>query len=235
MRDLPPDLRVLRHPRARRMKLRIDKADGAPVLVLPTRVSLKQGEAFVLDHLDWIAERQDARPAPRPFADGVALPFLSGQLTIRHQPLSRSGVRREDNYLFVSGEAHHVNRRVTDWLKRQARTELGARTRAYAARIEAHVARIRIADQKSRWGSCASGGVLSFNWRLILAPESVLDFVAAHEVAHLKEMNHGPAFHRLVDRLHPDASSADRWLKENGAGLRAWGQPARGLSEVGVA
>lgn len=224
MSALPPDLRVIRHPRATRMKLRIDKADGAPVLVLPRRASLRHGEAFVRDHLEWIAERQAARPAARPFADGVIFPLMDEELTIRHRPETRSGTRRDGNDLLVSGEASHVNRRVTDWLKRQARTELSGRARSHAASIDTKVTRIRIADQKSRWGSCATGGVLSFNWRLILAPETVLDFVVAHEAAHMREMNHGPAFHRLVDQLHPDAKSADRWLKEHGPELRAWGQ-----------
>lgn len=224
MSSLPPDLRVIRHPRATRMKLRIDKADGAPVLVLPPSASLRHGEAFVRDHLDWIVERQAARPEARPFADGVTFPLMDEALTVRHRPDTRSGVKRIDTDLLVSGEAAHVNRRVVDWLKRQARVELTGRARAHAASIAAKVTRIRIADQKSRWGSCATGGVLSFNWRLILGPESVLDFVAAHEVAHMREMNHGPAFHRLVDQLHPDPKTADRWLKDHGPELRAWGQ-----------
>lgn len=214
----------MRHARARRMKLRIDKADGAPVLVLPPRVSLRQGEAFVLDHLEWISERQAARPPSRPFTDGVAFPLMDETLHIRHEPDGRFGVRREGDCLLVSGESAHMNRRVTDWLRRQARRELSARAHDHAATLGVRITRIRIADQKSRWGSCASGGVLSFNWRLILAPKEVLNFVAAHEAAHLAEMNHGPAFHRLVAGLHPSVRSAERWLNEHGAELRAWGQ-----------
>lgn len=224
MPALPPDLKIVRHPRARRMKLRIDKADGAPILVLPTRASLKQGQAFVTDHLAWIAERQATRPKPRPFADGMSFPMMDAELTIRHLPDSRSGVQRQGDDLLISGTTDHLNRRVTDWLKREARRELSARAHSHAATVGKRIARIRIADQKSRWGSCATGGVLSFNWRLVLAPETVLDFVAAHEAAHMREMNHGPAFHRLVSELHPDAKSADHWLKEHGPALRAWGQ-----------
>ncbi|WP_416898365.1 MAG: M48 family metallopeptidase [Minwuia sp.] len=221
--SLPPDLRVLRHPRARRMKLRLDRADGAPVLVLPPRASLAAGEAFVLDHLDWIAERRDARPKRRPFGDGVSLPVLDDTLTVAHRPGERSGVRRDGALLLVSGEAAHINRRVTDWLKAEARRELGHCARGHAADVGVKIARIRIADQKSRWGSCSSSGALSFNWRLILAPAFVLDFVAAHEVAHMREMNHGPAFHRLVARLHPQVRQAEVWLRDNGPDLRAWG------------
>jgi predicted metal-dependent hydrolase len=227
MPALPANLKIVRHPRARRMKLRIDKADGAPVLVLPTRASLKHGQAFVHEHLAWIAERQAARPAPRPFEDGVVFQCLDRQLCICHSPDSRSGVRLVDENLVVSGETAHVNRRVIDWLKREARHELTLRAHAYAEQIGTHITRIRIADQKSRWGSCATGGVLSFNWRLILAPENVLDFVAAHEVAHMREMNHGPGFHRLVSELHHDARGADHWLKQHGPALRAWGQTAQ--------
>lgn len=224
MSALPPDLRIIRHPRATRMKLRIDKADGAPVLVLPKRASLRHGEDFVRDHLEWIAERQAARPEARPFADGMAIPLMDETLTILHTPETRSGVRRSGSDLLVSGDAPHLNRRVTDWLKRQARRELTERSHHHAEAIGAKITRIRIADQKSRWGSCATGGVLSFNWRLILAPESVINFVAAHEVAHMREMNHGPAFHRLVAQLHPEPKAADHWLKERGPDLRAWGQ-----------
>lgn len=206
------------------MKLRIDKADGAPVLVLPPRVSMRQGEAFVLDHLEWISERQAARPMPRPFLDGVSFPLMDETLAIRHESTGRFGVRRQGAELLVCGELEHVNRRVTDWLKRQARQQLSTRAHVHAAALGVGISRIRIADQKSRWGSCASGGVLSFNWRLILAPAEVLDFVAAHEAAHLAEMNHGPAFHRLVASLHPSVHRAERWLKENASELRAWGQ-----------
>lgn len=224
--SLPADLKVMRHARARRLKLRLDRVSGAPVLVLPPGVSLRQGHDFVRDHLDWIAERRDARPAGQPFADGISFPFQDRRLTIRHQPGSRSAVRLQGGDLLVSGQLPHLNRRVTDWLKVEARSVLTASARAHASSLGKSVASIRIADQKSRWGSCSSRAVLSFNWRLILAPSSVLDYVAAHEAAHLAEMNHGPAFHALVDRLCPDAPTSEEWLKQHGPSLRRWGQAA---------
>lgn len=224
MSGLPRDLRVVRHARARRIKLRLDQRDGAPVLVLPPGASRRAGEAFVRENLDWLAERRAARPEARPFADGVVFPYLDEQLTVAHRPDGRFGVRRSGDLLEVAGADPHVNRRTGDWLKKQARRRLEAASRGHAETLGVRIARVRIADQKSRWGSCSAGAVLSFNWRLIFAPSAVLDFVAAHETAHLKEMNHGPAFHRLVADLHPDPSGADAWLREHGPGLRVWGQ-----------
>lgn len=226
MTGLPEDLRIVRHARARRIKLRLDQTDGTPVLVLPPGASHRAGEAFVRQNLDWLAERRAARPAAQPFADGTAFPFLNENLEVAHRPDGRFGVRRSGGVLEVAGGAEHINRRVTDWLKAEARRRLDRQSRNHAEAIGVRIARVRIADQKSRWGSCSARAVLSFNWRLILAPETVLDFVAAHETAHLKEMNHGPGFHRLVARLHPDPEGADRWLRTNGAALRVWGRSA---------
>ncbi|PJK31261.1 M48 family metallopeptidase [Minwuia thermotolerans] len=224
MRPLPADLRVVRHGRARRIKLRLDSVDGAPVLVLPPGVSRRSGEAFVRQNLDWLAERRAARPAALPFRDGLEIPFQDDRLAIVHRADGRFGVRRNGAMLEVAGGGEHLNRRVTDWLKAEARRRLAAASRSYADEIGVRIARLRIADQKSRWGSCSARAVLSFNWRLVLAPAAVLDFVAAHETAHLKEMNHGSRFHALVARLHPDPEGADAWLKAHGASLRIWGR-----------
>lgn len=220
---LPADLRIVRHPRARRLKLRLDRRDGTPVLTLPPGVSERAGLAFVRQNLDWLAERRAARPAAIPFADGVRLPFQSGSLVVVHDGSALGGVERQGERLLVSGDAAHVNRRVTDWLRREATGALRARSRSHAARLGVSFSRVRVADQRSRWGSCSSRGVLSYNWRLILAPLEVLDYVAAHEVAHLREMNHGPAFHRLLAGLHADPEGASRWLNENAARLRRYG------------
>jgi hypothetical protein len=118
--------------------------------------------------------------------------------------------------IHVPGELPHVPRRLLDWLKSAARNEIAAAAQRYAAAMGVTYRRITIRDQRSRWGSCSAQGDLSFSWRLILTPTYVLDYVAAHEVAHLKHMNHGPRFWRLVLTHCPEASRAKSWLKAHG-------------------
>ena len=157
------------------------------------------------------------------------LPVLGREHRVRHCPAQRGSVWVEQcdpeshPEIRVSGGAAHVSRRVTDWLKRQARAEIGNRARAYASRLDRRVARISIRDTSSRWGSCSSRASLSFSWRLILAPEAVLDYVCAHEAAHLVEMNHSPAFWRHVAALVGDWEPPRRWLKHNGGLLHRYG------------
>ena len=112
-------------------------------------------------------------------------------------------------------------RALTRWLKRTARDALEVRARDFAGRLDAEFHGLGVRDARTRWGSCSAAGRLSFSWRLIMAPDWVLDYVVAHEVAHLVELNHGPRFWRLVDELGPDRSRAQAWLKANGARLQA--------------
>ncbi|MYZ47502.1 M48 family metallopeptidase, partial [Propylenella binzhouense] len=125
--------------------------------------------------------------------------------------------------LHVPGERAHLPRRVGDWLRREARSDLEDAVARHCAAAGCRHTALRIGDARTRWGSCTAKGVLTFSWRLVLAPPSVLDYLAAHEVAHLREMNHGPGFWRLVAELDPDFDAARRWLKRNGAGLHAVG------------
>jgi hypothetical protein len=135
--------------------------------------------------------------------------------------------------LCVAGEAAHVNRRVSDFFKREAERDLQAASRRYAAKLGVAVKRISVRDQSSRWGSCSNTGVLSFSWRLILAPPFVLDYLAAHEVAHLVELNHSPRFWRLVGRLYQDADRAKVWLDVHGTDLHRYGAPGPGARVPG--
>jgi predicted metal-dependent hydrolase len=126
--------------------------------------------------------------------------------------------------IHIRGEREHLARRVLDFLKREARRDIEAAVKRHAAAIGREPTKIRIGDAKTRWGSCNSRGSLTFSWRLILAPVYVLDYLAAHEVAHLKEMNHGPRFWNLVARLDPDYERAQTWLRQYGAELHAVGR-----------
>jgi predicted metal-dependent hydrolase len=126
-------------------------------------------------------------------------------------------------------DATHVSRRITDFLKREAKRDLEAAVARYTERLGVEVKRISIRDQVSRWGSCSTSGALSFSWRLVLAPRFVLDYLAAHEVAHLLEMNHSPRFWRLLGRICPDMERAKAWLDARGTDLHRYGMARDGL------
>jgi predicted metal-dependent hydrolase len=125
--------------------------------------------------------------------------------------------------LCVAGGEAHVARRVRDFLKREAKRELETASKLAAASLGVTVARVSIRDQASRWGSCSTTGVLSYSWRLILAPPFVLEYLAAHEVAHLVEMNHSRRFWRVVERVCPHMARAKTWLDSHGAELHRYG------------
>src|SRR5690606_6087885 len=152
------------------------------------------GLAFARERREWIRRQLDALPPRRPFVDGAEIPLLDVPHVLRHRPDARRGVWREGGALNVSGQAEHLSRRVHDWLREEARRLIAPRAQASAARLSRAAGRITIRDPRTRWASCSRDGAMSFSWRLALAPEWVLDYVVAHEAAHLVEMNHGPAF-----------------------------------------
>src|SRR5690242_5801574 len=219
----PVNVAVRRNPRARRLYLRIDPVRADVVLVLPRGVGLQEGLRFAQDRRLWLAGRLAAMPAHTPFADGVTIPFLGESLTIRHDQANRGAALRVGGELRVGGRPEYLARRVRDWLKGQARTVLATRSRVYAERIGRPIARVRIGDPKSRWGSCSAGGGLAYSWRLVLAPLDVMDYVVAHEVAHLAEHNHGRRFWALVDTLTGASHAARTWLRRNGNTLLRYG------------
>jgi predicted metal-dependent hydrolase len=218
-RNVAMELRPSR--RAKRIILRIDPV-GTVTLVVPRRTSRDEAVAFARSKAEWLQDRLAALPEQVPFNDGAQLPLLGRTHRIRHDTHSHS-VRIGRGEIVVAGEAAHLPRRVADFLRREARRECAERARRLARRLGLNVARISIRDPKSRWGSCSHKGHLSFSWRLIFAPEWVLDYVIAHEVAHLIEMNHGPRFWRLVERLYPDSVRPREWLRRHGTRLHRYG------------
>jgi predicted metal-dependent hydrolase len=211
-------------PRARRLSLRIDAAARGVELVLPRRFSAEMAFAFVTAHRGWIAARIGAMPPPALLADGATVPVFGAPHRIRHV-LDRAAppVTIADGEIRVRGDPQHVPRRVRDHLVALARRDFAARARTLAARLGRSVTRVGVRDPKSRWGSCSSTGALSFSWRLVLAPEAVIDYVVAHEVAHLVEMNHSPRFWRVVAGLVPDSAAPRAWLKRHRLELLAYG------------
>jgi predicted metal-dependent hydrolase len=215
---VPVRVRVSR--RARRMALKIDAVGDAVELVLPPRTSLPRALNFLKSNRDWVESRLAALPPRIAFAEGEEVPVLGIGHRIRCVARSREHgpVWIEGRELRVTGQGPHVARRVRDFLKERARGELGRRARRLAAQIGKNVGRITVRDTTTRWGSCSANGNMAFSWRLVMAPEAVLNYVVAHEVAHLVEMNHGPRFWKLVERLVPDYERHRDWLNQN----RAW-------------
>jgi predicted metal-dependent hydrolase len=225
-------IRLRRHRQARRYTLRIDAASREVVLTMPPRGSLKEAKEFAQKHGGWIAARLKRLPEAKPFAHGVEVPMRGVVHRIAHRRGERGTVwiaadEGANPLICVAGEAPHVNRRVGDFLKREAQRDLEAASRRYAEKLGVTIKRICVRDQSSRWGSCSNTGVLSFSWRLILAPPFVLDYLAAHEVSHLIELNHSPRFWRLVERLCPHVGRAKVWLDVHGTDLHRYGLPVR--------
>lgn len=163
-----------------------------------------------------VAWVEGARAAADARREAEAIAEATGR---KPRPLAKSQLPR----LCVSGLPEHAPRRLRDWLIERAKEQLSARVAYHAERLGLRPRRVTVRDQSSRWGSCSSSRVLAFSWRLIFAPSFVLDYVAAHEVAHLKEMNHGPRYWELVRKTYPRLEEARRWLHRHGAELHRYG------------
>ncbi len=219
---------VKRRATARRMTLRVSQATGEITLTLPERADFGAGKQFAERHGGWIAARIAKRPAAVPFEPGQVIPFRGVPHRIVHWSRVRGLTQATTDkdgapIIAVTGEAAHLARRVRDFLRRAALEELDRAVGRHTATLGIPARKITIRDTTSRWGSCSSRGHLSFSWRLILAPPLVLDYLAAHEVAHLKEMNHSHRFWALTHRLCPQTEEAELWLKKHGAGLHGYG------------
>jgi predicted metal-dependent hydrolase len=229
-------VRLRRHRQARRYTLRIDAAAREVVLTIPPRGSLKEARDFAQRHGAWIAARLRRLPEAAPFADGVIVPLRGIPHRIVHRTGGRGTVRIEtdengEHALCVAGQAPHINRRVVDFLKREAKRDFETASGRHAEKLGVTVKRVVVRDQSSRWGSCSASGRLSFSWRLILAPDYVLDYLAAHEVAHLVEMNHSLRFWRVVERLVPDFKRAKLWLDARATDLHRYGLAEKGARQ----
>lgn len=222
--DLGAPVSIRVNARARRLLLRIDPSARQVELVLPNGVPAEHGLRFLEAQRGWIAARLEALPRPVPFADGAVVPvFGVPHRIVRERDPAAPPVSIAEGEIRVRGAPEHVARRVRDHLARLARQELSRRARDYAVQIGRPVTRVGVRDTKSRWGSCSSSGALSFSWRLVLAPETVVDYVVAHEVAHLVEMNHGPRFWKLVRTMTPDCATPRAWLKRHRTELLSYG------------
>lgn len=214
---------------ARARSFRLSLPATGPLLTLPQSARWADAEAFLHRHRHWLAARLPRSAGAQRLEAGATLPLrglphlvvstgtLRGRIEI--------GTSADGPVIRVPGDAQHQPRRLYDWLKAEALADLSRQSQFHARRLGVTVAQVRLRSQSSRWGSCSSTGNINYNWRLILAPPHVLDYVAAHEVAHLVEMNHSPAFWVTVTRTLPDMERGKAWLKAHGRELMAWQAP----------
>lgn len=208
--------------RQKHMNLRINPRSGTVHVTVPYYTPNIEIENFIRANREWLHSHLAQMPPQVPFADGAELPLLGQPRTLRHEA-GQVGVKDDGTALIVGGDEAFMERRIRDYLVTRARREITMRAKYYAALIGKRVAAITIRDTTSRWGSCSTGGRLSFSWRLVMAPLYVLDYVVAHEVAHLTHMDHSPRFWAQVTTLVGDHEAAKQWLAQHGNRLMRYG------------
>ena len=219
---------VRRRANARRMTLRVSNATGEVALTVPERTDLDAARRFARAHAGWIAARLARIPPRVAFEADAEIPLRGVPRRIVHRPELQASVEAVTDpdgqaLIAVSVEPARLARAVRTFLAREARRDLAHCVGRHTAALGLAPRPIAVRDTRSRWGSCSSHGSLSFSWRLILAPPFVLDYLAAHEVAHLRELNHSQRFWRIVQGLCPRTDEAERWLKRHGADLHRYG------------
>lgn len=220
LKDFPDvEVNIRRSTRARRISLRVSRFDATVTLTLPPRATVAQAMSFAQTQTEWLRAALERVPMVRRPLFGQALPFRGRELVLTPAQVRAPVV--EGDRLLAPPDPAHLALRVETYFKHCARLHLHAASTRYAAALGLPFRKITLRDTRSRWGSCAADGSLSYSWRLIMAPEGVLDYVAAHEVAHLAQMNHSPAFWAVVARLRPDYAPQRAWLKTHGNTLHA--------------
>ena len=212
-------IRWRRSGQARRISLRIDARAGTVVVTLPPRTAREAGLELLRTHSDWVAGKLAALPGQVALEAGETVALSGVPHVIRWMPDARRGVWVEAGEIRVSGERAFLARRVLDFLRREARVTLGICARHIALASGLEPKRLVIKDTSSRWGSCSSDGVVMFSWRLVMAPPEIQHYVVAHEVAHLRHLDHGAGFWAEVARLTPHRLRAEAWLRQHGPAL----------------
>lgn len=222
-RTLP--LRIVENDRARRLTLRIDTGGQGLRITVPPGVAARDVERFLDRYQGWLEQRLAKVPDRPQVRPGIKIPLRGVAHHIVHEPGTRGivSIGRDETgpLLVVHGDRRHLPRRLADFLKREAKRDIEALVAKHTTTIGKRAKAVRFRDTSSRWGSCTSDGTLSFSWRIMMAPAPVIDYLVAHEVAHLKEMNHGPKFWKLCKELCPDTERCRDWLKRNGSALHA--------------
>jgi predicted metal-dependent hydrolase len=216
----PVEITLRRSARSTRFSLRVSQLDGRVTLSMPLRARERDAMEFALGHESWVRAALARRPTQSLLRMGDTV-LVEGRLLTLAPGTTRSPVIAGDS-LLLPGEPAQAATRTAAYLKTLARDRLAAASDHYAAQIGRKVTRITLRDTRSRWGSCAHDGALMYSWRLIMAPPPVLTYVAAHEVAHMVEMNHSDAFWDVVNRLYPGWQAQRKWLHTHGRDLHAY-------------
>ena len=215
----PVEVHLRRSAQARRFSLRVSRLDGKVTLSMPLRAREGEALAFLKGNADWVRQTLSAMPGSlaRTVQLGDAVPVEGRPLRLAAG--SGRALRVEGDLLLVPGDPQAAGARVAAWLKVLARDRLASASTRYAGLVDRRYAALALRDTRSRWGSCSPDGRLMYSWRLIMAPPAVLDYVAAHEVAHLVELNHSPAYWAVVSRICPDWKAQRAWLHAEGQTL----------------
>lgn len=218
----PVEVQLRRSARARRFSLRVSRLDGQVTLTLPPRAKEREALSFLQDQEGWLRDVLARMPDSLPLTlqAGAEVPVL-GQM-LRITPAQLRGIRVEGTDLLVGGDPGRLATRIGAWLKILARDRLADASTRYADMIGRNYTKLVLRDTRSRWGSCSHDGVLMYSWRLAMAPIGVLEYVAAHEVAHLAQMNHSPAFWAVVSQIRPGWQAERDWLKRQGQQLHRY-------------
>lgn len=218
--DPPIAVELKRNARSRRLSLRVSRLDGRVTLSLPSWTRQAEAVAFAREKEIWIrgqlshcSEEVIPRIGGAVLFEGVEVPVVAG---------TGRATRYVDGKMLVPGDPERAPARIAAFLKVMARQRLDTACAGYAQNLGLRYNRITLRDTRSRWGSCTTDGNLMFSWRLVMAPVEVLDYVAAHEVSHLVEMNHSAAYWAVVAKIYPDFKAKRGWLRANGTQLHAY-------------
>lgn len=216
------DIKVVQSASSRKLTLRIDAKNHIPILSVPRFCSRKKAINFVNENMDWILEGLQKLPESRTFQNGEKVSLFGQEVTIIHCPQAKRGVWLQDGNIFVSGDIEFLHRRVRDFIKTEAQKEFFILSKELADKLGCKLHRVFLKDTKSRWGSCSSLGNINYSWRIALAPKYVIDYLMAHEVAHLKHPDHSDEFWACVYFLYPDWTKGRSWLNKHGKELYAY-------------
>jgi predicted metal-dependent hydrolase len=217
---LPSHINVRKSARARRLALRLDPKARVFDLVVPKGVSMRKAERFAESHEGWMRDKLAELPSAIAFVDGAIIPVMGRDRVIDvfvDDSIKRTKITMTDTHLEVRTNLDDPQSRIRRWLKALAKEELEAMSHVKAAEIGKNVAAVSIRDTKSRWGSCSESGKISYSWRLIFAPWAAIDYVVAHEVAHLQHMDHSKAFWSVCEGLSEDYKAGHGWMKRHGS------------------